>query len=428
MLEPGYVPAALGLAKLDLDESDPLNARRRLERLLRDDPRKVDALVALAELGPAINASEEEIRHWLLDAQKIDPSAPKPAILLARLHLKSGDPQSALAVARAAQRSNPEQPELLDVLAVAQMNSGNASDALGTYAQLAALIPNSAKVLYRLAKAQSAAQSDVAARITLEKVLALQPDHPGALGALAEIHVRAGRNSDAIAIARRLQAKPDSAAAGFTLEGDAMLTSGNAAAAVTAYERAQQLTPASHRLLRLHTALERAGRLNEADARARHWITNRPADRDVRLFFADVMLRRGNYAEAKDHYLIAENAKLNDAAVLNNLAWTMLHTNDGRARDYAERAFKLNPEDPAILDTLGWILTQAGELARGIELLQLSVTRAPTAPDARIHLAQVLLNSGNYTRARSELEAAAKGNPSSHKLAEIKQLLQRIPR
>jgi putative PEP-CTERM system TPR-repeat lipoprotein len=427
MIDPEYAPATMGLARLDLNEGDPINARRRLERLVRTNPRKIDALVALAELGPSLKASESEIREWLVAARIVDADALKPAVMLARLHLRAGDAKQALAVAREAQRKHPEQPEVLDVLAAAQVVTRDLAGALGTYTQLAFLLPRSADVLFRLAQAQIANGSDVTATLTLKKVLELRPDHIGSLSALARVHIRAGRHQDALDIARQLQTKHPKSATGYGIEGEVMLATGKFAVAALAFESAQRIAPTTRQLFGLHAALENSGHVELADARLQQWIENQPADFNARRYLADVLVRRGALAQAKAQYMELAKRGPEHAIVLNNLAWLMHRTGEAGARAYAERALKLDPDNAVVLDTLGAIVAAEGEVARSIELLQRAVSRAPARFEPRMHLAQAWLKSGNYARARAELEQLLNNASLPDQIAEAKKMLETLP-
>jgi Tfp pilus assembly protein PilF len=88
---------------------------------------------------------------------------------------------------------------------------------------------------------------------------------------------------------------------------------------------------------------------------------------------------------------------------LNNLATAYQQEKDPRALEYAEKAHALAPDSAAVLDTLGWILVEQGNTARGLPLLQKAVSLAPAAPDIRYHLAAALARTGDNAAARKEL-------------------------
>jgi predicted Zn-dependent protease len=90
--------------------------------------------------------------------------------------------------------------------------------------------------------------------------------------------------------------------------------------------------------------------------------------------------------------------------VLNNLAWSYYQIRDPRALPTAEQAHKLKPDNAAVADTLGTILTEQGDTKRGLELLQKATAAAPKVPQIRYHLARGLAKAGEKSRARDELE------------------------
>ena len=426
MVEPTFVPAAVGLARLDLGDNDPLNARQRLERILRSDPRNADAMLALAEIGPAVKATTAEIKGWLTDARKLKPSSARVSVLLAKLLLETGNAQEALAIARESVRAHPENPALLEALGAAQTAVGNADAALGTFATLAVLMPQSMEVMYKLAVAQAATGSDAAAAISLRKVLSQVPDHLGALSLLARLHLRGGRPEETVALARKLQANKRTAAAGHLLEGDAMRAA-DPRHAVEFYEIALRLEPSGEGIVRLHDSLSTLGRSNEADERLRRWINERPDDWRARLYWADTLLARRNYAQATPHYLAAAAQYPDNPNIHNNLAIAMARTRDQRALQHAQRAHALRPNDSAILDTLGWIHMQRGELDPAIEFLQRSIAVQPDHWEPRLHLAQAYERAKDFAKARIELEQALQANPPADRAEEMKRTLQDLP-
>ncbi|MDP1898181.1 MAG: PEP-CTERM system TPR-repeat protein PrsT, partial [Sulfurimicrobium sp.] len=85
---------------------------------------------------------------------------------------------------------------------------------------------------------------------------------------------------------------------------------------------------------------------------------------------------------------------------------------DPRALEHAEKANQLAPDNPAILDTLGWMLVEKGDITRGLPLLQKASNLAPDAAEIRYHFVQGLVKSGDKIKARKELEQLlAKGKP-----------------
>jgi len=90
--------------------------------------------------------------------------------------------------------------------------------------------------------------------------------------------------------------------------------------------------------------------------------------------------------------------------ILNNLAWALSEAKDPRAVGFAEQALKLKPDNPAVMDTLGWILVQQGQPERGLKLLQQALSKVPDAAEIHYHLAAAYAKTGDSTRARQELK------------------------
>lgn len=98
------------------------------------------------------------------------------------------------------------------------------------------------------------------------------------------------------------------------------------------------------------------------------------------------------FAQAADVYRRIVKGSPNDAAALNNLSYILAERLDSakEALPLAERVGKLMPEDPQVLDTLGWVQFKAGQIERAQETLRKSFDKAKLPANA-YHLAEVLL-------------------------------------
>src|SRR4029453_3360414 len=65
----------------------------------------------------------------------------------------------------------------------------------------------------------------------------------------------------------------------------------------------------------------------------------------------------GNFGAAADRYRTVLKTQVNQAIALNNLAYHLAvrENTPGEALPLARRAVSLQPENPSMLDTLGWI-------------------------------------------------------------------------
>jgi predicted Zn-dependent protease len=111
------------------------------------------------------------------------------------------------------------------------------------------------------------------------------------------------------------------------------------------------------------------------------------------------------HRDAIEQYEWLQRKVPESVTVLNNLAWAYHRVKDARALPTAERAYKLQPDNAAVIDTLGWILVEEGNASRGVDLLQAAVAATPDAPERRWHLAQGWFRAGERSKARNELES-----------------------
>ena len=102
----------------------------------------------------------------------------------------------------------------------------------------------------------------------------------------------------------------------------------------------------------------------------REWLKQNPADFQARLYLAEAYLKSSDHRKAIDEYEYLQTKLPENLIVLNNLAWSYQQVKDKRAVETAEKALKLDSENPAVMDTLGLILAEYGDLPRGAALLK----------------------------------------------------------
>ena len=100
---------------------------------------------------------------------------------------------------------------------------------------------------------------------------------------------------------------------------------------------------------------------------------------------------------------IADKNPLNPF-VLNDLAWIQIEAKQADALKNATKAAELAPNNPQILDTLAIAQVQAGKQSEAIANLRIAVNLAPTAPAPKLHLAELLLASGDKKGATSLIQ------------------------
>lgn len=223
------------------------------------------------------------------------------------------------------------------------------------------------------------------------------------------------------------------------------------AAALTAYEAVRSGRYYLEAQIRIAVVYNNQDGIEKA-RRHLQSITPTSAEVELRLYLAEGELLReaGMYAEAVDMYtealgnlpdntellyaraLIAEKIDRLDitegdlrsilerepenAQALNALGYTLADRTDRleEALGYIQRAHKLKPNDPAIIDSMGWIHYRLGQYDKALEYLN-KAFELMTDPEIAAHLGEVLWVTGDHERAREVWDAAMRVAPK-HKL------------
>jgi len=144
-------------------------------------------------------------------------------------------------------------------------------------------------------------------------------------------------------------------------------------------------------------------------------------DNDDLLYGRAILLEQQGKADAAERDLSAiVKRKPDDAQALNALGYTLtLHTTRYReAHGYIQKALDLAPDDPAIMDSMGWVDYRLGDSKTALSYLQKAYA-AEADPEIAAHLVEVLLSLGDHDGARELLQKAVKDNPGDQALKDL---------
>lgn len=424
--EPKDLLTATALADLDLAQGQADAARERFRRMLEKDPANTDLMVALAQVA-ARAQDEQGFVDWLGRAVRAEAKALRPRRLLAEYYLAKGRSDQALALANEAAKANPDDPEALAFLGQMQFASGARENAVASFSRLVDMLPDPTGALVELARAQIALRRYGDARASLAQALEKAPDFPPALKVAGDLELLDGSPAKALAYADKLVGRAPASPTGYVLRGDARMRQRQYGAAVAAYEEAlaRDARDGAH-VIRLHQALLMAGRASEADQRLKGWLDAHPAADAVLSYAAENAVQRRRWEVARDAYekLLARHP--GRLSVLNNLALVYLELADARAVATAERAWKQAPDNPYVMDTLGWALTRTGNAEKGRSLLAQAVAKQGDEPSLRYHYAVALAQTGDRLGAARELDAVLRGGRPFPELEQARALRRRL--
>ena len=208
-----------------------------------------------------------------------------------------------------------------------------------------------------------------------------------------------GRTPEALALLARMeQAYPDRPEP-WTMQGGLLRNQGRAAEAVAAYDQAVARVP-------------NPGRAN--------WP----------LFYArGIALEAAHrWPEAQADFEHALALSPDQPFVLNYLgyAWTEQGANLSRARQMIERAVALRPNDGAIVDSLGWVELRQGDVAGAVKQLEHAVELQPEDAEINGHLGDAYRAANRPLEAAFQWRRALTLKPSAEQAAALQKKLREV--
>ena len=398
---PDFVPSLFNLASIDIKEDDTESAIHKLHQILKIDPENALAMNQLANIYSIRGDTEQEI-EWREKALKIKPEIESGLRLVELYHLNNQTFHTEQTL-KTLLHQHPENLKLLAAQAHLSLKANNPEKAKSTYNQMAriALEATSIHDVLNIIKLQRTAGDSAGASKTLQKAMTWAPDDIQLISASAEIDIAQNNYWEALKKANQIiKLEPDSPL-GYLLAGDSESLLENPKAALQWYAKGIERSP-SYEPLTL--AYYRSLKTNENQTQATEFLEAWLNEHQQYSFNTLQALAAGyaNLGKFEQAIKINEqllNASPDNPAILNNLALLYLETNDSRALSFAEKAYQAQPDAYAILDTLGWVLTQTGQPEKGIAHLRNASARSFNSPDIQYHYAVALARTGDKKQA-----------------------------
>jgi tetratricopeptide (TPR) repeat protein len=172
-------------------------------------------------------------------------------------------------------------------------------------------------------------------------------------------------------------------------------------------------------VLLVQDAIDRKA-LDEADTVLSQGLQRYPGETSLRYSQALLLEDQGKNKRAVDVLQGLAKDKPDDPAVLNALGYLLTDQFDRHqeARGYIQKALALNPDSPAIIDSMGWVLYKLGDYSGARDYLERAY-RLEQDPEIAAHLVDVRWALGEHDQALDLLHAALERNPDDRHLKEL---------
>ena len=362
-------------------------------------------------LGLAFLASEERTRAYdaLQRATSNQPGYVDALLVLSGMALEDGQPAQVVAAMETVLKARPGFAKAEITLADAYRRLGQFKESAGVFQKRIAEGRGTADDHVFLGSVLRQENDLAGAREAFEKAAEMAPESHVPKFYLAELDLKEGKFDAAEKQLIGLTENEDIAAEAYYTLGRIYRAAGDTEKEEAAFLKASELRPTyiqAHE--RLVDTYAREDRLEKALAQLDTLLENTPSHAPALIRKALIHERLGDPQKAVDTYDALRQTDPESTIAWNNLAYfyaTQFKDYD-KALEYGERARSLSPDDPAVADTLGWILFLRKDLERAAALVREASAKLPDAAEVDYHLGMINYMTGNLSGAKINLERA----------------------
>ena len=419
---PDFTPAKMNLARVDIMLGDRPTAEKILNDVLAKQPAAEPAMSMMLS-GYVLSNRLPEAIGLLERAHKAEPGLTRLTVSLGDLYIRAGTPQKGLDLAAAEKGTNALSSDILSLKAASQLALGQKKDARSTYSEILKSDPSVVGARRQLVALLIEAGDFESARNTVTAGIAASPRNYQLYQDYVMIDLKSTGMDAALATADRLQSQDRDFPGIKALKGDIYLAANRPADAVAAYTESNNAAPSSLLVTRLAGALLRSARADDANALLLKWLGAHPDDLVATEQVAEIAIATGKFEDSAKHLEALLKQKPHDPVALNNLAWVYQQQGkDVQAQVLARQAYVLSPS-PQTADTLGWILTTAGNAKSGVALLRQASGDGVADPRILYHYAVALKDTGDKDEAKKQLTTVLENKAEFKEKVEAQKLM-----
>jgi tetratricopeptide (TPR) repeat protein len=421
--------ALLMRGNIALSRKDTANAKTDFRTILKDQPKSRDVLLKLSA-----SYLQDNERLLAIDNLKkiveLYPNDLETRFQLGQLLAQERDFDSATQQFKTILAAKPDNKPALESLFKVQFDGGTLSGAAETAQIIQKQFPQDALGSYFLGLVAQKNNDPSSAKKHYQAALNVSPEAVEPMSALVKLYLSQSKVENALqALDKVLKTNPNNIVA-QNLKGEVFLSDKQYDRAVESFRAAMKIDPKYlfpyRNLAAVHMAQHDTAGAIKAFQEGIQETGGEP-----RLIFglASLYENIGEPESAIKQYEQLYDKNPQSLTAANNMAMLLVAYKDdsvsiGKAKKLIEPLE--NSENPAFLDTVGWVHFKSGEFDEAINALEKAVGEAPNQPLLHYHLGMAHYSRGNKEQAKTNLEIAVNTNSDYKGKEEAKQKLKEL--
>ena len=371
-LKPAHIQSNLLFAKITLVEGRYDDAIRMYRRLALNNKDSVAINAAILSAYLSKNDYAEAL-VILKKLNRLEPENPQHIAQLAQVYLKTGQRELASIEVNKLGLVGKETPSALAAQSQFWLALGDNDKALQSIRSAHQLVPNNIELHLQWIALLISTSQVTNANTELETLRKTHPDNLRVIFKQAELAQAQGQNGKAFALYQSI------------MNADAT------------YDLA---------LAKLYTLVTQGESSEAFLAIIEKVVSSQPERYFPRSLLAQYHFYYGDEKVAIKHYetILEANSAPNRFALLNRLAELHIKIDIDKSIEYSTQAYALEPQDPNVLATYGWVLALNGEFEKSLPIMRDAYLRNAVSADIRYHLAYTLHHLGQNEEASEHLE------------------------
>lgn len=402
--------ARIKFARYLIAKKDLASALEQIDTVLGMQPTNVDAIAAKSEVLSA-KGDLAAVKDELAKLKEAAPENPDAWLRLARVYMAEKNAEAAKAEVDAVLAKHPDNFAAL-LLSTDILSATNDPGLDAAVNRLREIAPDNAEGFFRTGRLLRA-KGDVEGALKQYEQAYLLARDAGKTVMLTEIvntQIEARQTEQALArVEAVIREEPEHKSANDLL-GIVQMARKDYAAAGVAFVKQIQINPNNATAYaKLASAREQQGDKTGAVAAFEQGLGVLKDDLNLQMGLAAVYERQEKFDAAIELYEKVLIKQPDNAIGVNNLASLLSdHRTDEKSLARAkELAVKLEPvQQPALRDTLGWVLYRTGDYAKAVEVLEGVVNAEPKAAIFQYHLGMAYAKAGDKVKAKAVLTKA----------------------